>query len=154
MDDNQTDTFPYKVLKMNSGEDVICKILKEFSDALVIERPMSIAESTQFNEELGEVVNQTGLQRWLNFTNDTEFVVAKDRVLTVANLAPEVTYYYKHLVEKLVQHEQHQPKDEEEVSKKMKEIRNNLSEVMEGMNPSDDESNVLPFKPMDKSKLH
>ena len=104
---------------------------------------------------MGEVVNQTGFQSWLNFTNDTEFVVAKDRVLTVANLAPEVTYYYKHLVEKLIQHEQLQPKDVEEVSKKMKEIRNNLSEMMEGMNPdTDDESNVLPFKPMDKSKLH
>ena len=150
--DTQTDTFPYKVLKMNSGEDVICKILKEFSDALVIERPMSIAENTQFNEELGEVVNQTGLQRWLNFTNDTEFVVAKEKVLTMANLAPEVSYYYKHLCEKLIHMEQHQPKDEEEVSHKMKEVRNNLKEMMEGLDDSD-ESNVLPFKPMDKSKL-
>ena len=151
--DTETNTYPYKVLKLTSGEDVICKILKEFSDALVIERPMSIAENMQFNEELGEVVNQTGLQRWLNFTNDTEFVVAKDKVLAVANLAPEVTYYYKHLVEKLVKHEEHQPKDVEEVSKKMKEMRKNLSEMFEEGEDSE-ESNVLPFKSMDKSKLH
>jgi len=151
--DTQTDTFPYKVLKMNSGEDVICKILKEFKDALVIERPMSITENMQFNEEVGEVVNQTGLQRWLNFTNDTQFIVAKEKVLTMANLAPEVSYYYKHLVEKLMHMEQHRPKDEEEVSHKMKEVRNNLKEMMEELEDPED-SNVLPFNPIDKSKLH
>jgi len=61
-----------------------------------------------------------------------------------------VTYYYKHLVEKLVRHEQHQPKDEAEVASKMKEMKNNLSEMMEDTS----EDNVLPFVPVDKSKLH
>ena len=151
--DTETNTYPYKVLKLTNGEDVICKILKEFSDALVIERPMSIAENMQFNEELGEVVNQTGLQRWLNFTNDTEFVLAKDKVLTVANLAPEVTFYYKHLCEKLVKHEERQPKNVEEVASKMKEIKNNLSEMFDGLEDSE-KSNVVSFKSKDKSKLH
>ena len=49
---------PYKVLKMDSGEDVICKVTTEYKDAFVVERPMSITETPTFHDELGEMVNQ------------------------------------------------------------------------------------------------
>ena len=32
---------PFKVLKMSNGEDVLCKVLEEYKDALVVEYPMS-----------------------------------------------------------------------------------------------------------------
>ena len=31
---------PFKVLKMSNGEDVLCKVLEEYKDALVVEYPM------------------------------------------------------------------------------------------------------------------
>ena len=121
--ENQQITNPFKVIKMDNGEDVVCKIVQEYKDAFIIERPMAINETTQFNEEVGEIVNQTGLSRWMNFTNDTQFIVAKKKILSMANLAPEVTYYYKNICEKLNVVEQHQPKTEEEVALKMKDIK-------------------------------
>ena len=121
--ENQQITNPFKVIKMDNGEDVVCKIVQEYKDAFIIERPMAINETTQFNEEVGEIVNQTGLSRWMNFTNDTQFIVAKKKILSMANLAPEETYYYKNICEKLNVVEQHQLKTEEEVALKMKDIK-------------------------------
>ena len=34
--DKDTDSSPYKVIKMVNGDDVLCKILQEYSDALVV----------------------------------------------------------------------------------------------------------------------
>ena len=48
--ENQQITNPFKVIKMDNGEDVVCKIVQEYKDAFIIERPMAINETTQFNE--------------------------------------------------------------------------------------------------------
>ena len=151
--ENQQITNPFKVIKMDNGEDVVCKIVQEYKDAFVIERPMAINETTQFNEDVGEIVNQTGLSRWMNFTNDTQFIVAKRKILSMANLAPEVTYYYKNICEKLNVVEKNQIKTEEEVAQKMKEIKTKTGDMTIELEEVH-ESNVLPFTPSDKSKLH
>ena len=151
--ENQQITNPFKVIKMDNGEDVVCKIVQEYKDAFIIERPMAINETTQFNEDVGEVVNQTGLSRWMNFTNDTQFIVAKKKILSMANLAPEVTYYYKNICEKLNVVEKNQIKTEEEVAQKMKEIKTKVGDMTIELEEVH-ESNVLPFAPLDKSKLH
>ena len=150
--ENQQITNPFKVIKMDNGEDVVCKIVQEYKDAFVIERPMAINETTQFNEDVGEIVNQTGLSRWMNFTNDTQFIVDKKKILSMANLAPEVTYYYKNICEKLTVAEKHQIKTEEEVAQKMKEIKTKTGDMTIELGEQD--SNVLPFSLPDKSKLH
>ena len=141
---------PYKVIKMDNGDDVICKIIQEYSDAFIVERPMAIAEGPQFNEEVGEVVSQTGLSRWLNFTNDIRFVISKKKIMAVANLAPEVTFFYKHLCKKLTKAEKDQVQSVEEVADRMKELK----ALAEDLKLEDEHSNVLPFAALDKSKLH
>ena len=35
---------PFKIIKMINGDDVICKIAEEYTDAFVIEYPMSIVK--------------------------------------------------------------------------------------------------------------
>ena len=152
--DNITETSsnPYQVLNMDSGDDIICKILKEFADAFVVERPMAIREEPQFNEQFGEVVNQTGLSRWMNFTNDVNFIIPKGKVQSIGNLAPEVTYFYKNICKKMVEAEETQPKSEDEVAERYAQIKK-LAEHF----ASDDDgntSNVLPFQMPDKTKLH
>ena len=42
--DKDTSTSPYKIIKMINGDDVLCKILQEYSDALVVECPMSVTK--------------------------------------------------------------------------------------------------------------
>ena len=69
---------PFKILKMINGEDIICKIAEEYSDVLVVEYPMAIVKN-QVMENENNIVEHTGLQRWMNYTHDTSFIIPKER---------------------------------------------------------------------------
>ena len=147
---------PFKIMKMINGEDIICKIMEEYSDALVVEYPMSIVKN-QVVESEDQIVEHTGLQRWMNYTHDTTFVIPKERIITLANMAPDVTMYYKHVCKRLEFETNQEPSNDVEAMEKMK---NNIDRLMHIMGEDDmDESgdrpaNVVPFVPIDKSKLH
>ena len=144
---------PFKVLKMMNGEDVLCKVLEEYKDALVIEYPMSVVKN-QVVENEHSIVEHTGLQRWMNFTHDKSFLILKERILTLGDLAPEVTLYYKHICKRISVEESHEPSNEEEAKIK---LQSNMEEMVkavaahEGLEESDIPGNMFP---LDKSKLH
>ena len=92
---------PFKVIKMMNGEDVLCKVLEEYKDALVVEYPMAVVKN-QIVEQENHIVEHTGLQRWMNFTHDKSFLILKEKILTLGDLAPEVTLYYKHISQIIV----------------------------------------------------
>ena len=117
------------------------------------------------------MVDHTGLGRWMNFTNDKEFVIFKKRILSMGNLAPEVRFYYKHLVTKLMIEEQSEVKTEEEALAKMKhlqeavaeltdentdlsELKSTLGKITDSDDRFDGDTNVLYFRPPNKDKLH
>ena len=170
MDQEPQENSEYKVLKLVDGADVICKVIEEYSDALMIERPFAVKTTQHFDEQNQQLVDHTGFGRWMNFTNDREFVVFKKRILSMGNLAPEVRFYYKHLVTKLMMEEQKEIKTEEEALEKMKhlqeavaeltddtadltELQDALGKITDG-DEFDDSTNVLYFRPPSKDKLH
>jgi len=142
---------PFKVIKMVNGEDVLCKILEEYKDALVVEYPMSVVKN-QIVEAENHIVEHTGLQRWMNFTHDKSFLILKEKILSLGDLAPEVTLYYKHICKKISVEESREPTDEEEA---MMKLRDNMETLVEALGDADGDSN-LPSSvfPLDKSKLH
>ena len=85
---------PYKILKLINGDDVFCKVLREYDDALLVELPMSVMKHQVHQDEM-HVVEHTGLHRWINYSNDSSYVIYKDRILSFGTLAPEVIFYYK-----------------------------------------------------------
>ena len=143
--------YPFKVLKMMNGEDVLCKVLEEYKDALVVEYPMSVVKN-QIMESNDHIVEHTGLQRWMNFTHDKSFLILKEKILSLGDLAPEVTLYYKHICKKISVEESREPTDEEEA---MMKLRDNMETLVEALGDADGDSN-LPSNvfPLDKSKLH
>ena len=141
---------PFKIIKMINGDDVICKVSEEYKDALVVEYPMAIVKN-QVVENENSIVEHTGLQRWMNYTHDTTFVIPKERILTLGNMAPDVTLYYKHVCKRLEFETNQEASTEDEAMVKMKE---NVDRLVQLMGDGDDESNVVPFAPIDKSKLH
>jgi len=146
-----TSSNPFKIIKMVNGDDVICKVAEEYKDALVIEYPMSIVKN-QIMENENSIVEHTGLQRWMNYTHDTTFVIPKERIICLGNMAPDVTLYYKHVCKRLEFETHQEPSNEDEAMEKMKE---NVDKLVQMMGDDEhDESNVVPFVPMDKSKLH
>ena len=142
---------PFKIIKMINGDDIICKITEEYKDALVIEYPMSIVKN-QVMENEEQIVEHTGLQRWMNYTHDTTFVIPKERIICLGNMAPDVTMYYKHVCKRLEFESNQEPSNEDEAMEKMKENVDRLVQLMG--DDEHDESNGVPFVPMDKSKLH
>jgi len=134
----------YKVLKLMGGDEVFCKVVREFSDALVVEMPMTIVKHQVVmpNERQKEkrVVEHTGLDRWMNYTHDDTFVIYKDRILSFGNLAPEVLVYYKMLSKKARQESGHM-KDVEE-SDVMLEIQENLEKVAQIMKGEEEEDDI------------
>ena len=145
---------PFKVLKMVNGEDVLCKILEEYKDALVVEYPMSVVKN-QIVEQENHIVEHTGLQRWMNFTHDKSFLILKEKILSLGDLAPEVTLYYKHICKRISVEESRETTDEEEAMMKLKDNMETLVEALGDANVEGGDSN-LPSSvfPLDKSKLH
>ena len=142
---------PFKVIKMVNGEDVLCKILEEYKDALVVEYPMSVVKN-QIVEAENHIVEHTGLQRWMNFTHDKSFLILKEKILSLGDLAPEVTLYYKHICKKISVEESREPTDEEEA---MMKLRDNMETLVEALGDADGDSNLPSgIFPLDKSKLH
>ena len=134
--------YPFKILKMINGDDVICKITEEYKDAFVVEYPMSVIKN-QVVENETSIVEHTGLQRWMNYTHDTSFVIPKERILSLGNLAPDVTVYYKHIRKRLEMENEFSPSNEDEAVEKMKENVERLMHIM-GEGP-DLPDNVIPF---------
>ena len=122
---------PFKILKMVNGDDVLCKVLKEFEDALVIEMPMSVMKHMVHHGE-DHVIEHTGLHRWLNYTNEPSVVVYKDRILSYGTLAPEVVFYYKMFCKKVLKdmNNEKEPTSDDDM---MEQIRLNLEKVSKYM---------------------
>ena len=142
--DKQDNTTPYKILKMITGEDVLCKILQEYSDALVVECPMSVTKQHTYDKP-DHIVEHTGLQRWINFTNDIKFVIDKEKILGFANLAPEVTVYYKMISKKAKEEvglESSMDEGDEELMTKIKNNIERLAQIMEGDTDLEEEITV------------
>ena len=146
-----TSDYPFKIIKMINGDDVICKIAEEYTDAFVVEYPMSVVKNHVVENE-SSVVEHTGLQRWMNYTQDTAFVIPKERIICLGNMAPDVTLYYKHVCKRLEFENKQEPSNESEAIDKMKDNIDRLVHIMNEDEQS--ESNMDSFTPRDKSKLH
>ncbi len=149
-----TSNEPFKVMKMVSGEDVICKITEEYTDAVIVEHPMSVVKQQIIQHEQQNIVEHTGLQRWMNFTRDHHFVISKEKILSFGDLAPEVKLYYKHILKRLEHEESLEPESEDEAMVQMKDNIDKLMGLIQ--DPNQEGGPELPTNvfPIDKSKLH
>ena len=144
---------PFKVLKMSNGEDVLCKVLEEYKDALVVEYPMSVVKNNIVEQD-NHIVEHTGLQRWMNFTHDRAFLILKEKIMTLGDLAPEVTLYYKHICKRITVEGSKEPTSEDEA---MMRLQDNVESLLEHLNADPEDIEGLEDThvfPMDKTKLH
>ena len=145
---------PYKIIKMINGEDILCKILQEYSDAVVVECPMSVTRQ-QVMDSPEHMVEHTGLQRWINFTNDIKFVIDKEKILGFGNLAPEVIVYYKMISGKAKEEagiESDNSKDEEKIMEKIRVNVDRLEQIMEASEHTEEDKRITHLQP--KKILH
>ena len=129
---------PYKIIKMINGDDVLCKILQEYSDALVVECPMAVTR-TQTMDSPSQIVEHTGLQRWINFTNDIKFVIDKAKIMGFGNLAPEVIVYYKMISSKAKEEVGIEVAKNESEDDILEKIRENVQRLEDIMDPTEED---------------
>jgi len=131
---------PFKILKMINGDDVLCKVVKEYDDALVIEMPMSVMKHMVHQGE-DHIIEHTGLHRWLNYTNDPSIVVYKDRILSYGSLAPEVVFYYKMFCKKVRRDMEDGDAENTSEEEMMEQIRKNVEKVAQHIERNELEHN-------------
>ena len=139
--DKDTNESPYKVIKMINGDDVLCKILQEYSDALVVECPMSVTKQ-QIHDRPNHIIEHTGLQRWVNFTNDVKFVINKEKILGWGNLAPEVIVYYRMISNKAKEEsgiEIDKDDSDDDILAKVRSNIDRLAAIMEENTPTEEQ---------------
>ncbi len=139
--DTDTNNSPYKVIKMLNGDDVLCKVLQEYSDAIVVECPMAVTKQ-QIHDRPDHIIEHTGLQRWVNFTNDVKFVINKEKILGWGNLAPEVIVYYRMISNKAKEESGIEIDKDDNDSDVLAQIRSNidrLSAIMEENTPTEEQ---------------
>ena len=147
---SKDNTTPYKIIKLIYGEDIFCKILQEYTDAIVVECPMSINKH-QVMDTPEHIVEHTGLQRWINFTHDTSFVIDKQKIIGFGNLAPEVVVYYQMVTKKIKMEEEGTTGNDEHdaLVKQMQENVAKLEKIMEStdMDSIDDDDKITHMQP-------
>jgi len=89
------------------------------------------------------IVEHTGLQRWINFTHDTSFVIDKQKIVAFGNLAPEVIVYYKMITSKVKAEKDGTTGDPEhdELVKQMQENVSKLEKILVDNDTAIDEDN-------------
>ena len=130
----------YKVLKLVDGNDILCKLLSEYDDAIVVECPLQVTKQI-VSEKREHTIEHTGLQRWMSFTNDINFVIEKHKILGSADLSPEVTLYYKMIArkskEESIEEQSDDIKTEEELLDRLRGNIERLTAIMEGEEDTD-----------------
>ena len=86
-------------IKLVSGEELLSMVTSvhdENGDYLIIENPIEVEEVLLPNKQAGAKV-----QPWMKFSREEQFVIPKEHVITIVEVAEEVEVFYHMSLRKL-----------------------------------------------------
>ncbi len=86
-------------IKLVSGEEILSMVTSvhdENGDYLIVENPIEIEEVMLPNKQAGAKV-----QPWMKFSREEQFVIPKDKIITIVEVAEEVMVFYHMSLRKL-----------------------------------------------------
>ena len=86
-------------IKLVSGEELLSMVTSvhdENGDYLIVENPIEVEEVILPNKQAGAKV-----QPWMKFSREEQFVVPKEHVITIVEVAEEVAVFYHMSLRKL-----------------------------------------------------
>ena len=86
-------------IKLVSGEELLSMVTSvhdENGDYLIIENPIEVEEVLLPNKQAGAKV-----QPWMKFSREEQFVIPKEHVITIVEVAEEVAVFYHMSLRKL-----------------------------------------------------
>ena len=86
-------------IKLVSGEEILSMVTSvhdENGDYLIVENPIEVEEVMLPNKQAGAKV-----QPWMKFSREDQFVIPKDKVITIVEVAEDVEVFYHMSLRKL-----------------------------------------------------
>ena len=86
-------------IKLVSGEELLSMVTSvhdENGDYLIVENPIEVEEVILPNKQAGAKV-----QPWMKFSKEDQFVIPKDKIITIVEVAEEVAVFYHMSLRKL-----------------------------------------------------
>ena len=86
-------------IKLVSGEELLSMVTSvhdENGDYLIVENPIEVEEVMLPNKQAGAKV-----QPWMKFSREEQFVIPKDKIITIVEVAEEVAVVYHMSLRKL-----------------------------------------------------
>ena len=86
-------------IKLVSGEELLSMVTSvhdENGDYLIVENPIEVEEVVLPNKQAGAKV-----QPWMKFSREEQFVIPKEHIITIVEVAEEVAIFYHMSLRKL-----------------------------------------------------
>ena len=86
-------------IKLVSGEEILSMVTSvhdENGDYLIVENPIEVEEVILPNKQAGAKV-----QPWMKFSREDQFVIPKEHIITIVEVAEEVEVFYHMSLRKL-----------------------------------------------------
>ena len=86
-------------IKLVSGEELLSMVTSvhdENGDYLIVENPIEIEEVVMPNKQAGCKV-----QPWMKFSREEQFVIPKDKIITIVEVTEDVAVFYHMSLRKL-----------------------------------------------------
>ncbi len=86
-------------IKLVSGEELLSMVTSvhdENGDYLIVENPIEVEEVMLPNKQAGAKV-----QPWMKFSREDQFVIPKDKIITIVEVAEDVAVFYHMSLRKL-----------------------------------------------------
>ena len=86
-------------IKLVSGEELLSMVTSvhdENGDYLIVENPIEVEEVMLPNKQAGAKV-----QPWMKFSREEQFVIPKDKIITIVEVTEEVAVFYHMSLRKL-----------------------------------------------------
>ena len=89
----------FAAISLVSGEELLSMVTSvhdENGDYLIVENPIEVEEVMLPNKQAGAKV-----QPWMKFSREEQFVIPKDKIITIVEVAEEVAVFYHMSLRKL-----------------------------------------------------
>ena len=86
-------------IKLVSGEELLSMVTSvhdENGDYIIVENPIEVEEVIMPNKQAGAKV-----QPWMKFSREEQFVIPKEHIITIVEVAEEVAIFYHMSLRKL-----------------------------------------------------
>ena len=81
-----------KLLRLRSGEDVICEVLKESAELILIKNPAMLMPVGSQGQQM-----QMGMAPWMPFSEQNEFEIPRDWLVVMSDVVKDIANNYNQI---------------------------------------------------------